>query len=84
MWALNAYWRARRRGPDIYLEFESITLARSVQAFACTLGFIPVPKAAVSAAMESLPQDTLTVILEATRSECERRASRPSRSVSGQ
>ena len=84
MWALNAYWRARRHGPDIYLEFESITLARSVQAFACTLGFIPVPKAVVSAAMESLPQDTLTVILEATRAECERRASRPSRSVSGQ
>jgi len=75
MWALNAYWRARRRGPDIYLEFESITLARSVQAFDCTLGFVPVPKAIVSAAMESLPVDTLTVILEATRAECERKVS---------
>jgi len=76
MWALNAYWRARRQGADIYLEFESITLARSVQAFVCTLGFVPVPKAIVSAAMESLPVDTLTVILEATRAECQRRASR--------
>jgi hypothetical protein len=73
MWALNAYWRARRQGTDIYLEFESITLARSVQAFACTLGFVPVPKAIVSAAMESLPVDTLTVILEATRAACWRR-----------
>lgn len=81
MWALNAYWRARPRGPDVYLEFESITLARSVQAFACTLGFVPVPKAVVSAAMESLPQDTLTVILEATRAECQRRSSQPPRSV---
>jgi len=73
MWALNAYWRARRQGADIYLEFESITLARSVQAFVCTLSFVPVPKGIVSAAMESLPVDTLTVILEATRAECERR-----------
>jgi hypothetical protein len=76
MWAMNAYWRARQRGPDIYLEFESITLARSVQAFACKIGFVPVPKAIVSAAMESLPADTLAVILEATKAECERRASR--------
>jgi hypothetical protein len=84
MWALNAYWRARRRGPDVYLEFESISLARSVEAFACTLGFIPVPKAIVSEAMESLPVETLTVILEATRAECERRVSRTPLSVSGQ
>jgi hypothetical protein len=83
MWALNAYWRARPRGPDIYLEFESITLARSVQAFACTLGFVPVPKAVVSSAMDSLPADTLSVILEATKAECERRAVRPRPNVSG-
>jgi hypothetical protein len=76
MWALNAYWRARRRGPDIYLEFETITLARSVQAFACTIGFVPVPKAIIAAAMDSMPADTLTVILEATKAECERRAAR--------
>jgi hypothetical protein len=82
MWALNAYWRARPRGPDIYLEFESITLARSVQAFVCTLGFVPVPKAIVSAAMESLPVETLTSILEATRAECGRRGSRKSPAVS--
>src|ERR1700691_710763 len=84
MWALNTYWRARPRGADIYLEFESITLARSVQAFACTLGFVPVPKAIVSAAMESLPVDTLRVILEATKAECERRAPRTPLTVSRQ
>ena len=84
MWALNAYWRARRLGTDIYLEFESITLARSVQAFVCTLGVVPVPKAVVSAAMESLPVDTLTTILEATKAECERRVSRKPPTVSGQ
>jgi hypothetical protein len=83
MWALNAYWRARRRGPDIYLEFESITLARSVGAFVCTLGFVPVPKAIVTAAMDSLPADTLTLILEATKAECERRAARRPPHVSG-
>jgi hypothetical protein len=84
MWAMNEYWRARRRGPDLYLEFESITLARSVQAFVCKLGFVPVPKAIVTAAMDSLPAVSLTVILEATKAECERRASRAPLNVSGQ
>ncbi len=72
MWALNAYWRARQMGTDLYLEFETITLARSVQAFACKLGFIPVPKAIIAAAMDALPADSVTVILEGTRTECER------------
>ncbi len=74
MWALNAYWRARPHGKDLYLAFESITLARSVEEFACKIGFVPVPKAIVSAAMDSLPADCVTVILEGTRAECERRA----------
>jgi hypothetical protein len=74
MWALNAYWRVRRQGKDLYLEFETITLARSVQEFACKIGFVPVPKAVVSAAMDSLPADCVTVILEGTKTECERRA----------
>jgi len=74
MWALNAYWRARQTRTDVYLEFETITLARSVQAFACKIGFIPVPKAIVSAAMDALPADSVTVILEGTKAECERRA----------
>ncbi len=73
MWALNAYWRARRQGKDVYLEFETITLARSVEEFACKIGFVPVPKAVVSAAMDSLPADCVTVILEGTKTECERR-----------
>jgi hypothetical protein len=84
MWALNAYWRARQRGSDIYLEFETITLARSVQAFACKIGFVPVPRSIVSAAMDSIPADSVTVILEGTKAECERRATRPPLSVSGQ
>jgi hypothetical protein len=74
MWALNAYWRVRQQGKDLYLEFETITLARSVEEFACKVAFVPVPKAIVSAAMDSLPPDCLTVILEGTKAECERRA----------
>ena len=27
LWALNTYWRARQSGPDLYVEFEAITLA---------------------------------------------------------
>jgi len=76
MWALNAYWRARQRGDGLYFEFETITLARSVQEFACKIGFIGVPKSVISAAMDSLPADSVRVILEGTKAECERRASR--------
>jgi len=75
MWALNAYWRARPMGTDVYLEFETITLARSVQAFSCRLGIVPVPKSVVAEAMDSIPADSVTVILEGTRAECARRAS---------
>ncbi|MFN7997783.1 MAG: hypothetical protein U0Q18_29460 [Bryobacteraceae bacterium] len=74
MWALNAYWRARQQGPDLYLEFESITLARSAQAFVCKIGIVPVPKSIISAAMDSIPAESATVVLEGTRAECERRA----------
>jgi hypothetical protein len=76
MWALNAYWRVRQEGSDVYFEFETITLARSVQEFVCKVGFVPVPKSIVSAAMDSLPADCVTVILEGTKAECERRARR--------
>jgi len=76
MWALNAYWRARQQGKDVYLEFETITLARSVQEFVCKIGFVPIPKSVVSAAMDFLPPDCITVIVEGTRAECERRAAR--------
>jgi len=84
MWALNVYWRARQRGAGLYLEFETITLARSAQAFACKIGFVPVPRSIVSAAMDSLPADSVAVILEGTRAECERRVSRPPANVPGQ
>lgn len=73
MWALNAYWRTRERENGVYLEFETITLARSVETFACKLGFIPVPKSVVSAVMDSLPGDSVDTILEGTKAECERR-----------
>jgi hypothetical protein len=76
MWALNAYWRARQQGANVYLEFETITLARSVEEFVCKIGFFPVPKSVVASAMDSLPADCVTQILEGTRAECERRAFR--------
>jgi hypothetical protein len=76
MWGLNAYWRARQQGPNVYLEFESITLARSVREFVCKIGFVPIPKSIVVSAMDSLPADCVNVILEGTRAECARRAPR--------
>jgi hypothetical protein len=76
MWALNAYWRARQSGPDVYLEFESITLARSERSFVCKIGFLPIPRSVVSAAMDALPLESITTVLEGTRTECQRRRAR--------
>jgi hypothetical protein len=75
MWALNAYWRARERADGLYFEFETITLARSVEEFACKIGFVGVPKSVISGLMDSLPADSVKVILEGTKAECERRVS---------
>lgn len=83
MWALNSWWRARQQGTDVYLEFETITLARSAQDFACRVGIIPVPKSIVSTAMDSIPAESLEIILARTKMECERRASGPPETASG-
>jgi hypothetical protein len=78
LWALNTYWRARQKGPDLYVEFEAITLARSIQEFMCKIGIIPIPKAIVSRVMDSLPGESVELMLAATRAECERKVSHPS------
>jgi hypothetical protein len=83
MWALNSWWRARQQGPDLYLEFETVTLARSAQEFACKLGIIPVPRSIVSGAMDSIPAESVEIVLAGTKAECERRASGPPVTASG-
>jgi hypothetical protein len=83
MWALNAYWRARELRSHLYLEFETITLARSVQAFACKIGLVPIPKSVIASAMDSLPAESVTVILEGTKAECRRRFGLNNGGVSG-
>jgi hypothetical protein len=75
MWALNSWWRARQQGPDLYLEFETITLARSAQEFSCRLGIIPIPRQIVTGAMDTIPAESLEIVLARTKAECERRAS---------
>lgn len=77
LWALNTYWLARRKGPNLYVEFESITLARSVRNFKCKIGILPVPKSIVSNVMDSLPAESLDLMLAATKTECERRVAIP-------
>ncbi len=79
LWALNTYWRARKKGLDLYVEFEVITLARSIQDFMCKIGILPIPKAMVSGVMTSLPSESLDLMLAATKAECERRVSGQSR-----
>ncbi len=76
LWALNTYWRARQSGPDLYVEFEAITLARAVQDFKCKIGLFPVPKLLVSGAVDSIPSESLDLMLAATKAECERAAAK--------
>ncbi len=74
MWVLNTYWRARQRGPDLYVEFETISLARSVESFYCKIGVFRVPKILIAGAMESIPNESVEVMLAGTKAECERAA----------
>jgi hypothetical protein len=77
LWALNTCWRARQSGPDLYVEFEAITLARSIQDFRCKIGLIPVPKLLISGAVDSIPSESLDLMLAATKTECERTSKKP-------
>ena len=63
LWGIHAWWRARQQGPDVYLEFETITLARSVEMFHCRLGPLPVPKSVVARIVDVLPADSLERML---------------------
>lgn len=82
LWALNTYWRARAEGQDLYVEFEAITLARSIRDFTCKIGIFPVPKYIVSRVMDSLPGESLDIMLAGTKAESERRSLRRSRQAS--
>jgi hypothetical protein len=73
LWGLNTYWLARQEGPDLYVEFEAITLARSLRDFACKLGILPVSKSIASSVMDTLPGESVELMLTATKAECERR-----------
>lgn len=74
LWVLNTYWRARQSGPDLYVEFETISLARSVESFYCKIGVFRVPKILIAGAMESIPNESVEVMLAGTKTECERAA----------
>jgi hypothetical protein len=76
LWALNTYWRARQMGPNLYVEFESITLARSVERFKCKIGILPIPKSVVANIMDLLPAQSLDLMLTATKAECEHRSAK--------
>jgi hypothetical protein len=75
LWALNTYWRAHQSGPDLYVEFETITLARSVEEFYCKIGLFRVPRLIISGAMEAIPNESVEVMLAGTKAACERAAS---------
>lgn len=83
LWGLNTYWRARPEGRDLYVEFEAITLARSVQEFMCKIGIFPVPKYLVARVIDTLPGESLDVMLAGTKAECERRSGQRSQHSSG-
>ena len=74
LWDFDTYWRARAVGHDLYVEYDVITLGRSVRTFSCKIGFIPVPRAIIARVAERLPSETLKLMLTATKRECERRA----------
>jgi len=75
LWRSDSQWRAIKSGDSVYAEYESVTLARSVDAIAmyspCAILRLPGIRHKAITAMTERPQRLITRILRQTRVACE-------------
>jgi hypothetical protein len=64
MWRLNSYWRVEEKDGGVYVQNEAIELSRSIPAILAWF---------VNPLVESIPRNTLTILLNNTRKEVLRR-----------
>jgi hypothetical protein len=77
LWRSDTWWRARQLGSDVYAEYESLSLARSLDAVEffslCTVLRLPGLRGKVLESMRSRPRNTVTSVLVSTKGACEGR-----------
>jgi hypothetical protein len=81
LWKSDTWWRAVQIGPDMYAEYESLSLARSLDAVEffslCSVLRLPGIKDKALQSMTVRPRRTVTAVVTSTKSACESAAKRP-------
>ena len=75
LWRSDTWWRATEAGPDLYAEYESLSLARSLDAMEffslCSVLRLPGLKEKALESMTARPRKTVTAIVAGTKLACE-------------
>jgi hypothetical protein len=76
LWKSDTWWRATQVGTDLYAEYESLSLARSLEAVEffslCSVLKLPGVKGKALESMTIRPQKTVTSVVTNTRTACEK------------
>ncbi len=74
LWKSDTWWRAIETGPDLYAEYESLSLARSLEAVEffslCSVLRLPGLKDKALESMTARPRKTVTAIIAGTKLAC--------------
>jgi len=75
LWRSDTWWRATGIGPDLYAEYESLSLARSLDAVEffslCSVLRLPGIRGKAFESMTVRPRKTVTAVVASTRTACE-------------
>jgi len=75
LWKSDVWWRAVQRGPDVYAEYESLSLARSLEGMEffslCSVLRLPGIKGKALQSMTVRPRLTVTSVVKNTKAACE-------------
>ncbi|HEY3840832.1 MAG TPA: hypothetical protein VGL72_29870 [Bryobacteraceae bacterium] len=81
LWKSDTWWRASQTGSGVYAEYESLSLARSLDAVEffslCSVLRLPGLKEKALDSMTVRPRKTVTAIMQGTRRACENAAAAP-------
>jgi hypothetical protein len=82
LWRSDIWWRAKQLGPDLYAEYESVSLARSLDGIeffsVCSMLKLPGLRGKALQSMTVRPRKTVTSVVASTKSACESAAGRAS------
>jgi len=76
LWRSDTWWRAIQEGPDLYAEYQSLSLARSLEAVEvfslCSVLRLPGLKGKALESMTVRPRNTVMAVVKDTKAACEK------------